>query len=244
VKKKIILIVVVFVLLTGFLSYRVKVRQAVRDLFASRLPSPKQAQEFIAGTSTKSTVLPDSINLKIPFVSQAPFADWNMPYQEACEEAAAIMIHRYFTGENLTPKIMDEELLKLIDWENKIFGYYKDTTAAETARILSEYFGHEKVTVQYDFNMDDVRKEVAAGRPVILLAAGKLLGNPNFRNGGPVYHALVIKGYTKDKIITNDPGTRNGADYLYDPSILMNAAHEWNAQNILQGRRAIVIVGE
>ena len=39
---------------------------------------------------------------------------------------------------------------------------------------------------------------------------------------------LVIKGFTSDgKFITNDPGTRNGADYLYTESTLMSAIHDW-----------------
>ena len=114
------------------------------------------------------------------------------------------MAHYYLVGKTLNPKIMDAEILKLIEWENKTFGYYEDTTAAEIARILREYFGHKNVEVRYDFTIEDIKSEVASGHPVILPAAGRLLGNPNFRRPGPLYHALVIKGFTKNKIITND----------------------------------------
>ena len=65
---------------------------------------------------------------------------------------------------------------------------------------------------------------------------GKVIGNPNYKNGGPVYHAMVIKGYedkTADpgsvqKIITHDVGTRKGEDYVYKWSTLQNALHDWN----------------
>lgn len=235
--KKVLSIVLALMCLTTVFVYRVKLKNSLLSLAKPKLPPAQQVSNY--KTTDK---VPKLANLDIPFASQAPFADWNMPYQEACEEATAIMTHWYFTGEALTPKIMDKEILKLVDWENKTFGYYKDTTAEEIARIMREYFGHKDVTVKYDFTIDDIKKALSEGHPVILPAAGKLLGNPNFRNGGPVYHALVIKGYTKDKIITNDPGTRNGADYLYDPKVLMNAAHDWNAKNILEGRRAIIVV--
>ena len=50
------------------------------------------------------------------------------------------------------------------------------------------------------------------GVPVLLPAAGRLLRNPYFSGQGPLYHMLVVKGYTRDgKIITDDPGTRLAA---------------------------------
>lgn len=185
---------------------------------------------------------PQSFNLDIPFGSQAPFANWDLPYQETCEEAAVIMAHYYLIGKTLNPKIMDEEILKLIEWENKTFGYYEDTIAEEIARTLREYFGHKNIDVKYEFTVEDIKGEVLQGRPVIVPAAGRLLPNPNFKQPGPLYHALVIKGYTKDKIITNDPGTRKGHDFLYTPEALMNAIHDWNPEDILLGKKAMIVV--
>lgn len=203
----------------------------------SQTPSPAANNQ-----PEKPVKLAASINLDIPFGSQAPFGNWELPYQESCEEAAIIMAHRYLIGETLTPKIMDEEILKLIEWERKKFGFYEDTTAEEIARTLREYFNHDRVEVRYEFTIDDIKREIALGHPVIVPAAGRLLPNPNFRYPGPIYHALVVKGYTDTKIITNDPGTRNGHNFLYDPAALMNAIHDWNPKNILDGRPAIIVV--
>ena len=42
-------------------------------------------------TFRSSDDLPEEINLPVPFTPQAPHANWELPYQEACEEAAVLM---------------------------------------------------------------------------------------------------------------------------------------------------------
>ena len=107
------------------------------------------------------------------------------------------------------------------NWEVEKFGYYEDTDAAETAIILKEYFNLPNTTVKPITSWDDVKREIAAGRPVIVPTAGRDLHNPNFTGAGPAYHNIVIKGYLKDgRFITNDPGTRKGADYIYSADVL------------------------
>lgn len=241
--KKIGILIFTFGIFFLIFFFRIQMKEAAFSFLKPSLPQPQAVHEFTK-ISAPSTLyhLPSTINLKIPFAPQAPFANWGLPYQEACEEAAVIMAHRFFTGQKLTTKIMDEEILKLVEWEKKTFGYYEDTNAQEIARILREYFGYLGVEVRYTFTVEDIKREIAKGHPVIVPAAGRLLPNPYFRRPGPIYHALVIKGYTKTKIITNDPGTRRGADFLYDPQALMNALHEWNPKNILDGRKAMIVV--
>lgn len=223
--------------------FRIQLKDAINSFLAPNLPEPVAITNIPPADGAVVKTAPEILNLNIPFGSQAPFANWDLPYQEACEEAAIIMSHYYLTGKTLNPEIMNEEILKLVEWEEKTFGFYEDTTAEEMARILREYFEHKNVEVRYSFTMEDIKREVALGHPVILPAAGRLLNNPNFKQPGPLYHALVVKGYTKTKIITNDPGTRKGHDFLYDPEALMNAIHDWNPENILDGKKAMIIVG-
>src|SRR3989338_9267279 len=39
--------------------------------------------------------LPKSVNLAVPFTSQAPEKDWSQPWQAACGEAAGLMLDAY-----------------------------------------------------------------------------------------------------------------------------------------------------
>ncbi|HJV33328.1 MAG TPA: C39 family peptidase [Patescibacteria group bacterium] len=183
-------------------------------------------------------------NLDVPFTSQAPHANWDMPYQEACEETALIMVHAYLEGAGaFTPDEADRQILAMVDWEMGRFGYYKDTDADEVAVIAKEYYGYAKARVVPIASMEEVKAQVDKGIAVILPAAGRMLHNPYFTDGGPPYHMLVVKGYTRDgKIITNEPGTRRGADYLYDPDVLWDAVHDWNGGKVEEGRKVMVIL--
>ncbi|MBI2552639.1 C39 family peptidase [Candidatus Uhrbacteria bacterium] len=196
--------------------------------------------------------LPAEFNLAVPFTSQAPFANWDALHEDACEEAAVMMVDAFFKGHTFTRESADQEIYAIADWETKTFGYWKDTDAAETARILREYYGYENVRVVDNPTIEDIKREVAQGRPVILPAAGQLLGNRYFHQPGPLYHMLIVRGWTKDgKIITNDPGTKRGEAYLYDPAVLMNAVHDWipplasggrNGGDVLNGRKVMIVV--
>lgn len=190
--------------------------------------------------------LPAEVNLAVPFTSQAPFANWDLPYQEACEEAAALMVHRFWENQAFSSKEdADAAIRAIVDFEEKQYGDYKDTTAKETAQFIRDLWGYQDVDVYEGktVTIDRIKEEVASGYPVIVLAAGRQLGNPNFRSPGPIYHALVVKGYTKKgQIITNDPGTRKGADYLYDPTVLLNAIHDWNGGDVDSGKKVMIVV--
>ncbi|MFH1207549.1 MAG: C39 family peptidase [Patescibacteria group bacterium] len=186
--------------------------------------------------------IPDEFNLAVPFTTQAPLVNWDEQHEESCEEAAALIVHYYWQKKTFTPTIANKELQTIVDYENANLGFYKDTTAEQTAEFIRGLWGYKKVAVKYDFTLDDIKKEIAQGRPVIVPTAGRMLGNPNFKSPGPLYHMIVIRGWTKDMIITNDPGTRKGEGYQYTPEVIMNAIHDWNSGDVDNGQKAMIVV--
>lgn len=184
--------------------------------------------------------LPKQINLNVPFTSQAPEKDWGQPWQDACEEAAILMMDAYYKKYNLSPLFAKDELLRVWDWEQtKNFG--KSIEIQEIQEIFSKYFNFKSNVVENP-TVDDIKKSVAGGNPVLVVADGKVLPNPHFRNGGPVYHALIIRGYDEDEFITNDPGTQFGKNFKYKYDDLMNAIHDWNNGNVSEGKKVILVI--
>lgn len=185
--------------------------------------------------------LPAEINIDVPFTSQAPYANWDLPYQEACEEASALTVYYFYEGKIFTPKEADEGIRELVDFQTKNYGSYKDTTAEETARFIRDIWGY-KTRVEAA-TIDGIKKELAGGKPVMVPAAGRQLGNQFFSGEGPLYHMLVIRGYTKDgKFITNDPGTKRGESYIYDEEVLLSAIHDWNGGDVGNGEKFMIIM--
>ncbi|MFC1789696.1 C39 family peptidase [Patescibacteria group bacterium] len=186
--------------------------------------------------------LAESLNLKIPFIVQAPFSDWSYPFNHNCEEAAVLMVHYFFEEiSNVNPAKTKIELLELVEFETKTYGFHEDTTAKQTAQLIEDYYGY-KTNVIYDISLDDIKRELNSGNPVIVPTVGRELQNPYFTPPGPLYHMLVIKGYTSSEFITNDPGTKNGADFTYSYEILKKAMSDFNEGEMENGRNAMMIV--
>ena len=205
-------------------------------------PTPALAKISEQEKPASVNSLPVEWNLAVPFTSQAPKKDWTMPFQEACEEASIIMLDAFFTERALDAESATAEILDILAWEKDNLFHWVDTNAEETAQIIREHYGYKNVRVEYDITIEDIKTEIAKGHPVIVPAAGRLLGNPYFTQPGPIYHMLVVRGWTRDgKMITNDPGTKRGDGHLYTEETLMNAIHDYNSGDILNGRRAMIV---
>lgn len=211
-------------------------------------PSSVSSVAFVPSVSSEHSdsplPIPDKITLSVPFAPQAPHANWDALHEEACEEASLIMVHRYLEKQPLTLDEMEGDILAMIAWENRN-GYAHDVTAAEIAQIARDYYGHSaRVITGDDVTVDALKRELAAGNPVIIPAQGQFLGNPYFSGEGPPYHMLVLIGYRGDTFITNDPGTRRGQKYEYPADIIMNAIHDWTGdkETVRDGQKAVVIV--
>lgn len=194
--------------------------------------------------SQDSAPLPAKILINTPFTSQAPLGVWDAYHEEACEEASIIMVKYFLDKKPLTPQIAEDQIQKMIAFEIKNYGGYKDTSAQKDVQLAADFYGLKNLKVVYDFSKEDLKKYLALGKPIIIPAAGRLLGNPNFTFPGPLYHNLVLVGYDGNTIITNDPGTRKGQSYRYNIDVLYNAIHDFSGDvnNITQGRKAMIVL--
>jgi hypothetical protein len=188
--------------------------------------------------------LPANVLIDVPFTSQAPFGKWDVYHEEACEEASLGMIAYFLKNKKLTPTLAEKEIQALIAFEIKTTKKYEDSTADEVAKLGADYYGIKNLRVVYDFTSEDLKKYLAQKKPIIIPAAGRLLGNPNFKAPGPLYHNLVLIGYEGNMIITNDPGTRKGQNYRYDIKTLYDAIHDFpgDKNKIKTGRKAMIVL--
>lgn len=154
------------------------------------------------------------------------------------------MVALYYKGVKpgaTSEQAAEDELQKLVKLQESLFGYFEDTTARETALFAKRQYALTS-RLLVDPTLEEIKKELAAGRPVIVPAAGQELGNPYFTPPGPIYHMIVLRGYTKDGFITNDPGTRRGEGFVYSFDTVMNAIHDWNAEDIQKGGRVVIVL--
>lgn len=185
--------------------------------------------------------LPAEATIDVPFMVQAPLGNWDAVHEETCEEASLMMLKYFLAGQAFgSSDAQEQELQKLVHWEADN-DYKVDVTVAEVSRIARDYYSLHGGRVIENPSVTDIKAEIAAGRPVIVPAAGQVLKNPYFTPPGPKYHMVVIRGYTDTEFITNDPGTRRGKEFRYPHANLMEAMHDWNSTNILAGRKAVLV---
>lgn len=181
------------------------------------------SRQTISGSVSSSR--PESLLIQVPFSPQAPFAVWDALHEEACEEMTLIMVHHYLTGTPLSFADAEKELQQMVAWESA-HGYGVDVSVAELGAIANSIYGYN-FRILNDVSAESLRRELAAGNPVIIPAYGRALGNPYFSGEGPFYHTLVVTGYNSDGFITNDPGTKRGEQYWYASDVLISALHDW-----------------
>jgi len=215
-----------------------------------------QEEQFgeVLGVETEQPVeleSPVKLDYPVSFVPQAPYAVWDELHEEACEEAAIIMVVKYFKNENLTAHTMEQGIISLAKWEEEN-GYEIDLTAKEAVDIIKDYFNLSAELIS-EVTVETIKQELQSGSLIIVPAAGRQLGNPYFQTPGPIYHMLVIRGYddSAGEFITNDIGTKRGEAFRYKYKKLLDAIHDWNHElakdgmtdeEIEQGGKVIISV--
>ena len=226
--KKLFIVTIVVFLVTGC------VKQAVIDDFSQKVQKAQNKVEVVkqeikqelTTAKTSDPTMPVTLDLKAPFVSQAPTGDWSLPYQELCEEAALLSASKYFAKEKITESQMDVELQRVLAWETDNVSTFADIHIVEAAQLAREYFGL-KTEISTEVTVENIKKKLVAGKIVVVPTAGRLLGSPYYSGLGPISHYLVIRGFDEKNFITNDVGTRTkGNGYKFKQAVIINAIHD------------------
>lgn len=225
---------------------------AVQEPVITDVQAPAQEQLPVGNTVADDVpvVQASTKRLHVPFAPQAPYQVWDDLHKEACEEASMIMAAAYVNGQtSLTPHQVEQQLLSLVKWQEER-GYAVDLTAAETKTVLAEYYDIQSLLVT-DVTIESIKRALDQDMIVIIPAAGRQLLNQYFQNPGPIYHMLVITGYTDTHFITNDPGTRRGEGFTYPHDQLLAAVHDWSHdlavdgmtdEEIEQGQKVMLLI--
>lgn len=180
--------------------------------------------------------------LDVPFSSQAPYQDWSQPWYDACEEAVIMMIDYYYNNKTLNKEIARDEILRIFERKNARFGETLDESTERMVWMIEDMYNWTARQVKNP-SIDDIKNEIDNGRPVIIPAYGRGLGNIYFKTPGPVYHVFIISGYDDSarEFITNEPGTYRGLHYRYSYETVMNALHDWrHDRNIELGEKIAI----
>lgn len=187
--------------------------------------------------------LPAKVILRVPFSAQAPTDNWSR--NEDCEETSITMANAYITGtteDKLPAAAAQEAINNLKKWEAANLGYNANTGADATTKMAQGAFGL-KITQIPDFTEADLKNALTNNHPVLLPINAKLLGSPQYRDNGPTYHMIVLRGFKGDTFIVNDPGTNNGDGNEYSFEVLKKAAADWNqTTKMIDTTRKIALV--
>lgn len=197
----------------------------------------------VYSSSTKILAIPD-----VPFIPQLPeTARGNPIFENACEEATLLMGYSWAVREPIAKEEAYKEILNMAEYETANFGFNEDTSIADTARLMKEYFGYDGFRVEDGVAARDIIPELLKGSIVIIPVNGQKLGNPRFAPPGPIVHMILIRGYdfTQNEFIVHDPGTQFGRDYRYSFDVIVDAFEDYPSGKevtVGSGTRAMIVV--
>ena len=171
------------------------------------------------------------ILLDVPFTSQAPTADWKNPiFADGCEETSAVMAMHWVYHTPITVSGALKEIVDITHFETEKFGgFFPNISAQDTVTLMKEYYGYQNILFVPNITTNDIKIQLVKGNVVIVPTDSQKLHNPHYTGVGSPTHMIVVIGYdpATHEFITNDPGTRYGAQYRYPESVLGNALRDY-----------------
>ena len=153
------LIIIVIVLIAGVVWFY---QSSFPEVLKVDLPLAQQFEEFeeeiikpeeiaieeekeVAGVKIDNV----SINLDVPFTAQAPTANWEQPFQDACEEASILMVDYYYNNRQFPSKEeVTKILLDLVQWQEDNWSGHFNLPIEEVALLAKTTFGYETEVIE------------------------------------------------------------------------------------------------
>ena len=181
-------------------------------------------------------------NLTLEFHTQAPQHQWDTIHEDLCEEASLQVVLNYFNHQTVTDRQFDQQILKLRRQEIASLWHWRSTSVREIQRLVKIFHPRFTTRILENPTATDLQLEIDQSHPVLLPLAGRQLKNPYYTPPGPRYHWLVVTGYDDTGFITQDVGTKRGANYHYPTRRLISAIHDWTSGDLTMApARALVI---
>lgn len=179
---------------------------------------------------------PQSTLLNVPYASQVPLGNWNDPrQQDGCEEASIAMALAWVNSATyLMPEEVERDIIRTSEYERAMWGFFQDTNAQDTAKLLTDYYLYEDVIVKENITAEDIKMELASNRVVLITLNTRATGLPIYRTG-PVRHTIVVTGYddSTDKLVIHDPLYREIQNYWISSSAINKALRNYDSGNHL-----------
>ncbi len=189
-----------------------------------------------------SPALPSEANVDVPFTTQAPAGDWSEPWQNACEETSIYMVASFYAEDDIK---RDEAILRIREifkTKHEEFKVSKDESLATIAELIQKLDLPWSARLVYDPTIDDLKAELAAGRPIIVSVYAPALEKSFYVVNDIQYHVLVLVGYddADGTFIVNDPGTQFGEGLRFPYATFMDAIHDLNPEDYEAGKKAVL----
>lgn len=202
----------------------------------------------------QALILQKEKELNIKFYSQFPLdvSTWKKyqePYQNFCEESSLLNWYYYLTWKEPTLKEYNKDLLKLKELEELLFEWwYKHTSLEDTLKLLIVFQNDQEILWKIVENptIELIKENISLWNPIIVPLYWKWLSNSLFLWWWPIYHNLLIKGYTEENFIVNEVGVSKWNWYNYKIEEIMKNIHNFDKklypENFQNWKKEILIL--